>query len=224
LAGEFGYLKRIVFIIGGFNTILNNLKKDFNAAEIDIEIHIPNDKKELINITNNLKLGPGDLLFLDDMSHYLKTGSDFLIKIFTTSRQMNYDIILILHKFKMMNTILRTNASKIFITKIEKDMLDEYPQLKNYIGKEPIIIEDGELYGLGIENIDFKNIKLDKKKLPKLIKKESNISKIDQMIKVGNKNNEMNIKKTDVDLKKKTPIDLKREVRNGIGKALRRNN
>lgn len=227
LAGEFGYLQKIIFIIGGFNTILNNLKKDFEKNDIEVEIHIPNDRKDLIRITNNLKLQKGDLLVLDDMSHFLKSGSDFLVKIFTTSRQMGYDIILILHKFKMMNTILRTNASKIFITKIEKDMISEYPELQNYIGHEPIVIEDNEFYGFGIDNISFKNIKLDKKNLPQLIKKETPKSRIDEMIRVGNKNNEMNIKKNDPDLKngpvKKKPIDLKNEVRAGIKMALKRN-
>jgi hypothetical protein len=223
LSGDFGYKKRIIFVIGGYNTILNNLKKDFKSADIEIEIHIPENKKDLINITSNLKLGPGDLLFLDDMSHFLKSGSDFLIKIFTTSRQLNYDVILILHKFKLMNPILRMNASKIFITKIEKDMINEYPDLKNYIGQEPIVIEDGEFYGVGIENIDFKNISLDKKKLPQLIKQDTALTKIDSMIKIGNKNNEMTVKKDDPDLKnKKKPIDLKREVRAGILRALKK--
>jgi hypothetical protein len=222
LAGEFGYLQKIIFIIGGFNTILNNLKKDFEKNDINVEIHIPNNRKELIDITNNLKLNKGDLLILDDMSHFLKSGSDFLVKIFTTSRQMGYDIILILHKFKMMNPILRMNASKIFITKIEKDMISEYPALENLAGQEPIVIEDGELYGVGIEDINFKNIKLDKKKLPQLIKNESTKSRMDEMIRVGNKNNEMNIKKSDPDLKKKTPINLKNEVRAGIKMALKR--
>ena len=223
LAREFGYLKKIVFIIGGFNSILNNLKKDFQKSGIEIEIHVPNTRKEMEQITNSLtNLSSGDLLFIDDYTHLLKTGANFLTKIFTTSRQMGFDIILILHKFKLMNSLIRMNSSKIFITKIERDMYDDFPQLENLHGQEPVVIDDNEFYGMGIENIDFKNINLDKKNLPKLIKNESANTKIDEMIKIGNKNNEMTVKKTDVDLKKKTPLNLKNEVRNGILRALRK--
>jgi hypothetical protein len=46
-------------------------------------------------------------------------------KIYTASRQSKYDVILILHKLKMFNNIVRQNSSKIFITSLSKEIVDE---------------------------------------------------------------------------------------------------
>ena len=222
LAGDFGFFKKITFIVGSNNIILNTLKKDFEKSDIEVIIHCPETKKELIDIVSKIKMSPGSLIFIDDISHFIKESSNFLIKLFTVSRQMKTDIILILHKYKYMNPTLRNNANKIFVTKIEKDVIADYPLLEKYIGQEPIVIENNELFKVNISDIGFHNINLDKKNLPIINKKETSDG-IGKIFKIGSdEKSEMLIKKDDVDLKKKRPIDLKNEVRKGIHKALRR--
>jgi hypothetical protein len=74
-------------------------------------------KDDIINLKS---LGKGDLVIIDDLSDIMSKNrngiNNFLNKAFTTSRHQGYNIILIVHKLKLNNPMIRNNATKIILT------------------------------------------------------------------------------------------------------------
>jgi hypothetical protein len=126
----------------------------------NIEIHeklLKNPNDEIINLKN---LGKGDLVIIDDLSDVLAKHqsklNDFLNKAFTTSRHAGYDIIVILHKLKLNNVMVRQNASKIIITGISNDILNEFGEHIINPNFLPIILNPMKGYKQEMLEIDDK--------------------------------------------------------------------
>ena len=166
--------KKIYFIVGGDNILLHKLKKDFEDNNVKIEIHIINDLNDIEKLNISPKMN--ELVVLDDLSHLIKNSKKLMIfvnKIFTASRQSKYNVILILHKLKMFNGMVRQNATKIFITSLSKEIIDEFdleetPQV-------PFVIDNnkGTIGGHIINKLNFDNVKFDKN-LPIITKEKNN--------------------------------------------------
>ena len=161
LANDFNKYLRIKFILGGKSKIYDNLKKILEDNNIIIEEYILNNVQDLVNLLNDqnsnlFKLNRGDIVFIDDVTHLMKSSQKFevfLNKIFTTSRQKEYDIILILHKFKMFNKVIRNNATKLFFTSTDQELIDEFDDIICNYNLWPIVINNLERKQL-ILNID----------------------------------------------------------------------
>ena len=159
----YSYLPKYVehtYIIGGKNKLAERNIKLFNSGNIQTTVYdIENKKvtttrfveenkelklKSIITDFNGFpdltKIRKHSLLFIDDVSHCIQDNSlnKFLNQSFTTSRQQEYDIIAILHKVKLGNTLMRKNATKLFFTSYNDEIAKEFPEINN-TGSFPII-------------------------------------------------------------------------------------
>lgn len=158
LLKEFNNILRIKFILGGKSVIFEKFKSlliDNNIVVEEYIINNINDLNDLLKDNNNklYDLRKNDLIFIDDITHLMKNNIKFEIflnKIFTTSRQKNYDIILILHKFKLFNKVIRNNATKMFFNSIDKELKEEFDD----------IILNYNLFPIVIDNINKKQVEL----------------------------------------------------------------
>ena len=100
-------------------SIIPHLQK--NGVEVFEKILEEAPKEDIINLQS---LGKGDLVIIDDLSDIMgknKNGiNNFLNKAFTTSRHQGYNIILIVHKLKLNNPMIRNNATKIILTSADE--------------------------------------------------------------------------------------------------------
>jgi GTPase SAR1 family protein len=212
--------KKIIFIIGGENLLLHKLKKDFEENNIEIEIHIINTLKDIENL--NINPSPNELVVLDDLSHLIKNSQKLMTlinKIYTASRQSKYNVILILHKLKMFNNMVRQNSTKIFITSITKEILDEFDELKNVpintLKKNlPLMIDlsNDKIGGYIVKELSFDKIKFDK-----------NLPVITKDMRLKNEyssRGDFQYKKKDPDVKKNNPTKTKEEISSGIKNAI----
>ena len=214
--------KKIYFIIGAHNILLNRLKKDFEENNVEIEIHEINSIEDLDNL--NISPSKNDLVVLDDLTHLMKNSKKLMTminKIYTASRQSKYNVILILHKLKMFNGLVRQNSTKIFITSLSKEIMDEFEDFKNVSMNElkkhlPIVInENGEAGGHVVKELNFDRIKFSKE-LPII---EKNINKRNQYY--VNNNQDYQILKKDADLKQsKSLVKVKKDVEGGVKNAI----
>jgi energy-coupling factor transporter ATP-binding protein EcfA2 len=139
--------KRHIYIYSGKDKLKETfipILKDNYVDVIDLNI---NSSEELKKI-NFEALSKNDLLIVDDISHILAERDNELIKFlnqcYTTSRQKGFDCITILHKLKMGINLMKQNCTKLFITGINNEILDEFKEIIN-TNMLPIIIdlEDG---------------------------------------------------------------------------------
>ena len=136
------YLRKyntIIFLEGGVSNVNDSMSesyekrcfikiKRYTLSNGRLEDHIDDLNTYISDPLNkrNLKF---TLFFIDDLSAILKGNTKlqiFLDQIFTTSRQAGYDIICILHKYKLNNPMMRQNATKIIITKRKTDDLEHF--------------------------------------------------------------------------------------------------
>ncbi len=216
--------KKIYFIIGGDNLILESLKKDFEKNNIKIEIHYINNLQDIENL--NIEPKKNDLVFIDDLSHMMKNSKKlltFINKIFTASRQSKYDVILILHKLKMFNNMARQNATKIFITSLSKDIEDEFPELMDLQNSLPLVIDclKNNYGGHVIPELNFDKIKFSKD-LPVITKDKSlrdrymiNNNKDYQLLKKSS-NKSIETQKKEIDKGIKNAITTKPKISNNL--------
>jgi hypothetical protein len=170
---------KIHFLLGSTNLLINNLKKDFIENGIEVEIHYIDTVNDLNNLMEkNLIINKNELVLIDDLSHLFnasKKFTQFLNKIFTASRQNGYDVILILHKLKFMNPLLRQNSTRILFTSKNKEVSNFLSENfdKNEVNKlnPPFSynISGGSIDSVNIPELNFDKIKFDKD-LPKIIK------------------------------------------------------
>ena len=214
--------KKIYFIIGAHNILLNRLKKDFEENNVEIEIHEINSIEDLDDL--NISPSKNDLVVLDDLTHLMKNSKKLMTminKIYTASRQSKYNVILILHKLKMFNGLVRQNSTKIFITSLSKEIMDEFEDFKNVSMNElkkhlPIVInENGEAGGHIVKELSFDKIKFSKE-LPII---EKNMNKRNQYY--INNNQDYQILKKDADLKQsKSLVKVKKDVESGVKNSI----
>ncbi len=100
--------------------------KDLNIQIFELPIIHGSDLSKLD--FDALKVG--DLVIVDDLSHILAERDNelikFLNKAYTASRHKGFDIITILHKYKLNNRMIRDNCTKIFITGINNEIINEF--------------------------------------------------------------------------------------------------
>lgn len=214
--------KKIYFVIGAHNILLNRLKKDFEDNNVEIEIHEINSIQDLDDL--NINPSKNDLVVLDDLTHLMKNSRKLMTminKIYTASRQSKYNVILILHKLKMFNGLVRQNSTKIFITSMSKEIIDEFEDFKNIPMSElkkqlPIVInDDGEIQNHIVKELNFDKIKFSKE-LPII---EKNMSKRAQYY--TSQGQDYQILKKDADLKQsKSLVKVKKDVESGVKNSI----
>jgi len=118
---------RHIYISGAEDNLKNSIIPLLQENGIEIYNKIINNANDL-NINFN-KLHRGDLLLIDDLSQHIKGNNkitEFLNKAFTTSRHNGFNIIVILHKLKLNNVMMRNNATKIILTSLDNEYLKEF--------------------------------------------------------------------------------------------------
>lgn len=145
--------RRIVFIEGGQNILLDRLQPIYEDGFLQIERYnlthenvkevIEKIEKEIDEMSRRDSL-LFSLYVIDDISHLMKESvrmASFLNKMATTSRQAGYDLIVILHSLKLGNVMLRNNCSKIFITSPDKQYITEFADIIQDPEAKPIVID-----------------------------------------------------------------------------------
>lgn len=136
--------KRHIYIYGGKDKLKETLLPQFKNYGINV-IELPINSGTELEKLNFEALGRNDLLIIDDLSHILSQRDNelikFLNKAYTCSRQRGFDIITILHKLKLNNKMLRDNCTKIIITGINKEILDEFGEYIINPTALPIILD-----------------------------------------------------------------------------------
>lgn len=145
--------RRIIFLEGGKNILLDQLEPIYKEANIEIVRYTLNNSnvieklRELENLIDK-ETKENSMLYtlicIDDISHLMKDSSklqSFLTKVYTTSRQALYDCICILHSLKMGNVVMRNNCDKIFITSTDQQYIDEFKNIIVSVDEYPIIID-----------------------------------------------------------------------------------
>jgi len=121
--------KRHIYIYGGPDALKKDMIPKIKNVGVEVIDVYVNNGNELSKINFNA-IGKNDLVVIDDMSHILSERNNelikFLNKAYTTSRQKKFDIITILHKLKLNNKMIRENCTKIFITGLNKEIIDEF--------------------------------------------------------------------------------------------------
>lgn len=136
--------KRHIYIYGGPDALKKEMIPKIKNVGVEVIDVYVNNGTELSKINFNA-IGKNDLVIIDDMSHILSERNNdlikFLNKAYTTSRQKKFDIITILHKLKLNNKMIRENCTKIFITGLNKEIIEEFGE--NIINPNilPIILD-----------------------------------------------------------------------------------
>jgi len=116
--------RRHIYLYGQEDILKKALIPEFKKNNVAIyEKLIRTNKDTLPNLSN---LQRGDLLIIDDLTDLMSSSTTnlnkFLIKVFTTSRHQGYNVILIVHKFKLSNPLVRNNATKIILAGLDDEL------------------------------------------------------------------------------------------------------
>ena len=160
--------RRHIYLHGAHDALKSSIIPELKKNGIKVyEKFIKNNNDTFIDLD---KMQKHDLLIIDDLSDQMKSSSklnEFLNKVFTTSRHIGFDVILIVHKFKLSNPMIRNNATKIILAGLDKELLDLFGD--EIVNKEikPIVLNPQD---------DFKQQKLVSDGLKPLAKKPQTAS------------------------------------------------
>lgn len=140
--------KRIVFCFDSVNKLVNTytpLLRDL--CNIEIDLYSPDQINEIEDkyFTEEM-LNSGELLFtcfvFDDITHKItdQTLKRFLIKLFTCSRQTGADVLITLHRIRNFIKIILMNSTRILITKVNKEVEEEFGEMIINRKSLPIIL------------------------------------------------------------------------------------
>ena len=155
--------RRHIYLHGTQDSLKNSIIPELKRVNIKVfEKIISNSNDSLVNLD---KLQQGDLLIIDDLSDQMKSSSklnEFLNKVFTTSRHSQYNVILIVHKFKLSNPMIRNNATKIILSGLDKELLDLFGDKIVNKDIKPIVLDpqndfkQQKLIGTGLNPVNNK--------------------------------------------------------------------
>ena len=162
LLTELGPYKRIIYIHGSIDeTFLGFVKAQerhqCNIEIVDVFINDDNLKLQINLLTKQLHLmNKDDLVLVDDLTPFMNKKnklSDLLSTIFTVSRHKSYDVVAIMHKITLHNTLVRNNCTKlIFLGGVTKEVEKEYGSYISNPNINPIILNNEN--GLKQEYLD----------------------------------------------------------------------
>lgn len=183
--------KRHVYVFDSVNKLVNTYKPIFeDICHIEVDCYNSNEIGKLEQkYLNDEMFKSHELLYtcfiIDDITDKINDGKmrNFLVKLFTTSRQMGCDVLIALHKIKLNLKIVLSNATKIFLTKLTEEAEDEFgehiiqpnllPICINVITGKQEFFDLSGFKGISLNLLLHRMILTDPKKFPKFVRSKT---------------------------------------------------